>query len=458
MSAHGTRRDARSRALGAGAAGALLGAFGGVVIGGSLYGGQGALLGLAGGALVFAAGEALTDLRRAPATAKPAAWRVFAAVFFAAAFGGAVELAFGAVNAIAFGLVLGLVVSLVGTVGLLSFRSNRIVLGVACGLVVGAAAEVFGGELLGDPVFEPVPLALVGAAITLAYRLIGAAWFRGGDVVEWVGERITPEQAAFVVPFEAKSRRVGAEYFRELARAADGTFKRNPPGIGIVESMDALRGPTFDPAAVDPLIREFYEHTSRFLLHIRPEWKRRAQPFFLAFKRGIASHIGQAKLPFDTEETQTGVVSYIDTIDFTADGIVDLRGWVRAYEASGEAIYVGVYTTFRHEDVGFVSVGFPLPRANFTATLRPFNLDGGAFLLRSHDTGHDYTGHYLTAIEDGALTVIKVPSFAEEIEVFVAAGELKTEHRFSVSGFNFLTLHYDIERYDSEHAEAVAEH
>ena len=148
------------------------------------------------------------------------------------------------------------------------------------------------------------------------------------------------------MPFEAKSRRVGADYFRELARAADGTFKRNPPGIGIVASMDALRGPTFDPAAVDPLIREFYEHTSSFLLHIRPEWKRRAQPFFLAFKRGIASRIGQANLPFDTEETQAGVVSYIDTIDFTADGIVDLRGWVRAYEASGEAIYVGVYTTF----------------------------------------------------------------------------------------------------------------
>ena len=448
MSAHGARPDARSRALGAGAAGALLGAFGGVLIGESLYGGQGALLGLAGGALVFAAGEALTDLWRAPATAKPAAWRIFAAAFFAAAFGGAVELALGAVNAIAFGLVLGLVVSLVGTVGLLSFRSNRIVLGVACGLVVGAAAEVFGDDVLGDA----PPLAVVGAAITLAYRLIGAAWFRGGDVVEWVGERITPEQAAFVVPFEAKSGRVGAEYFRELAREADGTFKRNQPGIGIVESMEALRGPTFDPAEVDPLIREFYEHTSRFLLHIRPEWKRRAQPFFLAFKRGIASRIGQANLPFDTAETQAGVVSYIDTIDFTADGIVDLRGWVRAYEASGEAIYVGVYTTFRYDDVGFVSVGFPLPRANFTATLRPFNLEGGAFLLRSHDTGHDYTGHYLTAIEDGALTVLKVPSFAEEIEVFVAAGKLKTEHRFSVSGFNFLTLHYDIER-----TEVVAE-
>ena len=436
-----------------------MGGFGGVLIGESIAGGHGALLGLTGGALVFAAGEAITDLLRAPATAKPAAWRIFAAVFFAAAFGGAVELAFGTVSATTFGLALGLIVSLVGTVGLLSFRSNRIVLGVACGFAIGAAAEVWSGEFLGRPLdvdsaFERVPLAIVAAAIVLAYRLIGAALFRGADVVEWVGERITPEQAAFVVPFEAKSGRVGAEYFRELARDANGAFKRNAPGIGILETMEALRGRTFDPAAVDPLIREFYEHTSRFVLDIRPEWKRRAQPFFLAFKRGIASRIGQANLPFDIAEAQAGVISYIDTIDFTADGIVDLRGWVRAYEASGDAIYVGVYTTFRHDDIGFVSVGFPLPRANFTATLRPYNLGVGGFLLRSHDTGHAYPGHYLTAIEDGALTVLKVPSFAEEIEVFVADGELhsgfraalRTEHRFFVSGFNFLTLHYTIER------------
>ena len=154
-------------------------------------------------------------MTRAPATAKPAAWRIFVAVFFAAAFRGAVELALGAVNATVLGLALGLIVSLVGTVGMLSFRSNRIVLGVACGLAIGAAGELGGGEFLGRSVtyeatFKPVPLAIVADVIALAYRLIGAVWFRGADVVEWVGERITPDQAAFVVPFEAKSGRVGA--------------------------------------------------------------------------------------------------------------------------------------------------------------------------------------------------------------------------------------------------------
>ncbi len=67
------------------------------------------------------------------------------------------------------------------------------------------------------------------------------------------------------------------------------------------------------------------------------------------------------------------MVSYIDSIDYEnedgeADHISTLRGWIRAYEDSGEAIYVGVYTVVRHGDAGYVSVGFPLPEANFTAT------------------------------------------------------------------------------------------
>ena len=41
--------------------------------------------------------------------------------------------------------------------------------------------------------------------------------------------------------------------------------------------------------------------------------------------------------------------------------------------------------------------------------------------------------------------MIKIPSFAEEIEVYVDDGRLKTDHRFYVSGANFLTLFYEIE-------------
>ncbi|HEY8340002.1 MAG TPA: hypothetical protein VIK95_09050, partial [Egibacteraceae bacterium] len=77
-------------------------------------------------------------------------------------------------------------------------------------------------------------------------------------------------------------------------------------------------------------------------------------------------------------EAQRGVRSRIDTIDVDRDDIVDIRGWIRSAAATEEPIYVGIYTTYRHDDRGYVSVGFPLPQASFTATLAPrARPDGG---------------------------------------------------------------------------------
>jgi hypothetical protein len=141
------------------------------------------------------------------------------------------------------------------------------------------------------------------------------------------------------------------------------------------------------------------------------------------------------------------MVSTIDTIDLDGDEEIDIRGWIRTFADSGKPIYVGVYTSFRHENRGYVSVGFPLPSANFTATLLPHNAGEHDFVLTSR-TDHDFTGHYLSSVdsERDALTVLKLLSFEERIFVFVDDGELKTDHSFYLAGQRFLTLHYEIER------------
>ena len=119
----------------------------------------------------------------------------------------------------------------------------------------------------------------------------------------------------------------------------------------------------------------------------------------------------------------------------------------RTFADSGKPIYVGIYTSFRHDDRGYVSVGFPIPSANFTATLEPRHAGEHDFLLTSR-TKLAYPGHYLSSVdsERDALTVIKLHYFQEEISVYVAGGELKTDHSFSLAGQRFLTLHYEITR------------
>jgi len=420
-----------SRAVSAFFAGFLLGGISGALIGATIRGGSAAWLGALAGGLFLGLGESLTDWYRESGQMKPLLYRIQVSGLIGASFAAFLDLLFPNLNLILLGLIIGAVS------GLFGFQINKLLLGILTGLVVGFLA------LYIYPTIEP---ALLGALIVLAYRILSALFLPGQTQMQLMAERVPSEEIRYVVPFEANSKYVGADYFKDLARTKEGKFKRNSPGIGIVESMDKMRGPGFDPRAVQPLIREFYEHTSCFKLNIRPVWKKGIKPLFWLFKRVIAQPIGQANLPFNMQESQRGVVSYIDSIAFSCDDIIDLRGWVRAFETSGEAIYVGVYTTFQHQGVGYVSVGFPLPDSNFTVTLLPSNLKDGNFRLSTRDTSLPFPGHYLTASENGKLTVLKLPNFHEEIEVYVQDGSMFTDHRFYLAGMNFLTLFYTMER------------
>jgi hypothetical protein len=159
-------------------------------------------------------------------------------------------------------------------------------------------------------------------------------------------------------------------------------------------------------------------------------------------------------VPMSQREAQHGVRSRIDTItggDTGAEGTVTVRGWIRSRADTGQPIYVGIYTTYRHEGRGYVSVGFPLPQASFTATLlpqaRPGGENGQGLVLDSRSE-LDQPGHYLTYIDTqtAELTTAAVRGFAERLDVYTEAGELRAEHAFWVFGLPFLVLHYRMHR------------
>jgi hypothetical protein len=60
-----------------------------------------------------------------------------------------------------------------------------------------------------------------------------------------------------------------------------------------------------------------------------------------------------------------------------------------------------------------------------------------------------FKGLSLTASENGNLTVVKLPTLNEGIEVLVENEKLRTEIRFYLAGLNFLTLYYSIDRIDT---------
>ena len=210
--------------------------------------------GAAVGGVALAGTDALARSRQQPGQI-PALWsRIAMSVAIAAILGWALGALTGA-GPVVVGVVFGL---LAGALGL---RPQKVVLGPLVGLAVG---------WLTWAVFGDVPAAIVAAVTVLAFRTFSAAVFRDPQV-ELLAERVAAADLPFVVPLEARARYVGTGYVRDLAKVVGGDYQADAPDVGIVSSLDELAGPGFDPATVDPRVREFYEHTTRFSLDIVPE-------------------------------------------------------------------------------------------------------------------------------------------------------------------------------------------
>jgi hypothetical protein len=408
------------------------GAIGGVA-GAALAGHRGARaagLGALAGAAALAACEAVARARQRPGEIPPLWARIATSAALAAPLGWAAGRVTGA-GPVAVGAATG------ALGGLLGVRPQKVLLGPPFGAAVGWALAA--GR-------RPVPAAAVASATMAAYRVTSALVFRDPQV-SLLAERVRAEDLPFVVPREARSRYVGTGYVRDLAEALGGRYVADTPDVGIVASADDLAGPEFDPAGLDPAVREFYEHTTRFTLDIVPQWRLWVRPGYLLYRAVVARPLGQANVPMNQRETQRGIRSRIDTITLPGSDDVAIRGWIRSFTDTDEPIYVGIYTTYRLGGRGYVSVGFPLPQASFTATLLPRARPGGGLVLTSR-SDLDQPGHYLAYIDpaDRDLTVLAVRGFAEQLDVYTEDGELRAEHAFSVFGLPFLVLHYRMRR------------
>lgn len=386
--------------------------------------GLGALLGGAG----LGASEAVARARQRPGEI-PALWqRIAVSAALVAPVGWAAER----VTPVG-PTVVGAVTGAIG--GTLGIRPQKVVMGPLLGAAIGS---VFARR-------RPAPAAVVAATTMVAYRTLSAVLFRD-SAVSLLADRVSPTDLPFVVPLGAQTRYVGTGYVRALADKLGGSYVAAAPDVGIVASLDEIAGPDFDPKGVDPQVREFYEHTTRFSLDIVPEWKLWVRPGYLLYRTVVARPLGQASVPMNQREALRGIRGRIDTISSNRDGVVDVRGWIRSFADNDEPIYVGIYTTYRDAERGYVSVGFPVPQGSFTATLVPRARPGGLVLSSRSPLAHP--GHYLTYIDatTGELTTLAVPGFAEELDVYVQDGELCAEHAFWVFGIPFLVLHYRMQR------------
>jgi hypothetical protein len=235
---------------------------------------------------------------------------------------------------------------------------------------------------------------------------------------------------------------VGASYFTALAEARGMTLSEDPGG-GLLPDFAALRGPGFDPGAIQPEVVDFYERTARYRLNLWSEWSPGFRPFGRLVDAIFASRLRQLQLPQSPLDTSRGVTSTLLRLDGGGD---TLTAWLRRRVPSGDVIYAGFYSVERPPLAPgpCVKVVFPLPNGSASVFLTPVARPDGSLELVSRGRELGGPGFYFVVVRDGRTAWVRhVPAFTERIHVYAdERRELHTDHVLRLWGRTFLRLHY----------------
>src|SRR5262249_24257098 len=88
-------------------------------------------------------------------------------------------------------------------------------------------------------------------------------------LVRTTGRRVQRKDAPWLECPLGKPGLIGTGVYQKIARER-GFELSSPPDAGL-QDFDVLRGPAFNPGAVDPRIRHFYEHTALYHLEVWSE-------------------------------------------------------------------------------------------------------------------------------------------------------------------------------------------
>jgi hypothetical protein len=242
--------------------------------------------------------------------------------------------------------------------------------------------------------------------------------------------------------------RIGTGIYERVARA-EGLLIRTPPHAGLLEHFNLLRGPNFNPDAVHPDIRHFYEHAADYQLDVWSEVSLTGRFFLWLLVEFISRRMDQLNFPISSLEVAKGMTSEVVQLVDPATGNIVNTGWLRRLKSSGRVIYAGLYsaTQLPDETGPCVKVTFPC-RGSANVYLAPVAHDDGSFGLVSSGSAFGRTGFY-RMIDGGPdhYIVRHVRSLRELFHVYVDAdGALRTDHSVFFLGLTIIRLHYKMTR------------
>ena len=280
---------------------------------------------------------------------------------------------------------------------------------------------------------------------SVLYDLI--AFFLESGIKIWVrttGKRIREGDAPWLRCPLGERGRIGTGIYERIARDENLEIKV-PPGAGLIPDFNALRGPGFDPDAIHPAIRHFYEHAAAYRLEVWTEVALLGRFFLWLLVEFISRRMDQLNFPISSLEVAKGMSSEVVQLIEPASGRIAYTGWLRRLKSSGHVIYAGLYSTVQipGEPNPCVKVTFPCD-GSANVYLCPVAYPDGSFGLDSSGSSWGRSGFYrIVRSGEDHRRVRYVKTLHELFHVYVdEEGILRTEHTISFLGFTIIRLHY----------------
>jgi hypothetical protein len=182
-------------------------------------------------------------------------------------------------------------------------------------------------------------------------------------------------------------------------------------------------------------------------LRVYPEWQSGFR-FLARIYKQISKQMGKMNFPLHPESQQTQISRAIVPLKDSLDMRQNVRGWVRVYTRTGEAVYVAAYSSHNYQQHIYLYIAFPLPFGNLTSLLRLETYEGnkGGLRLTSFSSRGGDQGVYFA----NRLLPVRLP-INETIEVYPEGviykghpqnfplGEIHAKHRRWLFGVQVLT-------------------
>ncbi|KGN38531.1 hypothetical protein [Knoellia subterranea] len=278
-----------------------------------------------------------------------------------------------------------------------------------------------------------------------AYRILDA-----GTRAFWrtVGRRIDLDGAdSWLRGPAADAGVIGPSWLDAAAASVSGSVERHPDN-GLLPDLAVLDGPDFCVADVDPLVRDFYEHTGAWTMDAWSSWSPVFHPGGMLIEHLFGRRLQQLALPVQPLDVSHGIDSEIVAIR-DAGGAQVWAAWLRRLRRTGQFLFSGAYAvrTLPGSAQPSVHVTFPLEKGNVQVFLRPHVRADGALLLSSGRGSHGADGAYVLVHGAGSVGwAARVPIHESFTLYRDERGELRTDHELRVGRARALRLHYRMRR------------